>query len=78
MKLLDTYFTFKLAEIPTDFQGLVQEYYKRQCLNCKTQPKESAVCLLCGEICCFLQRCCQSLKENGEGELSMHTRTCEG
>ena len=71
---------FHLEPLPSDFQTLVQTYYKRKCLNCKKQPKESSVCLLCGRIVCFLQKCCLDLpgQKAGEGELTYHARTCEG
>ena len=38
------------------------------------------VCLLCGELLCLMQDCCSDrpgMKSN-EGELTYHTRTCEG
>lgn len=81
-KLLGGLRPFRLQELPSDFQTLVQTYYKRKCRNCKKQPKESAICLLCGDIVCFMQKCCSNgvLKgmKSQEGELSFHTRTCEG
>lgn len=45
---------FKLVELPSDFQTLVQKYYKERCRNCHSQPKESCVCLLCGDIVCYM------------------------
>ncbi|CDW74007.1 zinc finger family protein [Stylonychia lemnae] len=80
LKLLDTYYTFKFFKTPTDLQGVIQEYYKKVCKNCNTQPKDMSVCLLCGEIACFTLKCCQNLPgmRNKEGELTFHTRTCEG
>eukprot|EP00347_Sterkiella_histriomuscorum_P017752 403348132 len=80
LKLQDTYFTFKLKQLPQDFQSLIQEYYKQKCKNCNKQPKEACLCLLCGETLCFVQKCCQNLPgmRDMEGDLTFHSRTCEG
>jgi hypothetical protein len=80
-RLLQPNLKFRLTQLPNDFQSMVQTYYKRKCRNCNTQPKEMCVCLLCGEIVCFLQKCCMGsipMMKAHEGELSFHTRMCEG
>ena len=61
LHLLTTLFRFDLIELPTEFDTLVRTYYKKQCRGCKRQLQESALCLLCGEIVCFMtnQKCCK-------------------
>ena len=79
-QLLQSNLRFKLLDLPQDFQTLVQTYYKRKCRGCGKQPKESCVCLQCGEVVCFLRDCCKNLPgmKQSEGELSYHARMCEG
>ena len=80
MHLLTPYYSFKLIDLPKDFQRLVKEYYVKQCRGCKKQLQRSAICLLCGEIVCYnlenKVKCCQNRKgmrkiEIG-GFMSMH------
>ena len=34
LHLLTTYFSFKLIDLPQDYQSLVKSYYLRQCRGC--------------------------------------------
>ena len=78
--VMTPYISFNFIALPADYQNLVYQYYKEFCKNCKTQPKDSAICLLCGEIVCWLQNCCKDLPgmRKNEGELTFHARTKEG
>lgn len=91
--LLTPYFTFNFVSVPGDFQTLVKDYYTKKCRNCNKQLQKNAICLLCGEVVCFMPKdnCCSDLPElvntvsmqfmmggtSKEGELSYHARIHE-
>eukprot|EP00347_Sterkiella_histriomuscorum_P006425 403352821 len=78
--LMTSKFTFNFIDLAPEFQSMVLQFYKLKCRWCKTQPQSSVVCLLCGEILCFIQSCCYDREglKNKEGELTYHSRVCEG
>lgn len=70
--LLTPYFSFSFIELPGDYQRLVKEYYNRKCRFCKTQVQKNAICLLCGEVLCLMQKddCCS--KQPGQLTFESH------
>jgi hypothetical protein len=54
LKLMTPLYEFNLAELPPVFLDLQQIYYKKKCLYCSKEPKDCAICLLCGETMCYV------------------------
>jgi hypothetical protein len=52
----------------------LKEYLVKNCENCGTIPKSSAVCLICGTLVCVGQACCRK----SHGECYMHRKKCSG
>jgi hypothetical protein len=62
---------FSLIKLPELYHDLLQKYNKARCRNCKTVPSKKALCLVCGEICCFNSTCCRGgTGMNDDGECS--------
>jgi len=61
--------SFSFIELEDDYMELQMAHYKRKCKNCKKQVLSSSICLLCGEIVCYNNMCC-------ENELIHHAKTC--
>ena len=87
LKLMTTLYEFSLFELPTVFLDLQRIYYKKKCLYCSKEPKDCAICLLCGQTMCYVddamdQYCIvfdfENVQDQGEGVLSYHTRVHEG
>eukprot|EP01117_Protostelium_nocturnum_P005279 TRINITY_DN1925_c0_g2_i1.p1 TRINITY_DN1925_c0_g2~~TRINITY_DN1925_c0_g2_i1.p1 ORF type:complete len:1678 (-),score=263.05 TRINITY_DN1925_c0_g2_i1:3052-8085(-) len=67
--------TTGLIELPASFQDFLFYFMSVSCPQCNTVPEISAICLVCGEICCLANPCCY---ENGLGECFKHSRECGG
>ncbi|CDW91208.1 zinc finger family protein [Stylonychia lemnae] len=78
--LMTKEYQFNFIYLPEEFQQMILKFYKQMCRWCKTTPKQSVICLLCGELLCFVQDCCMDIdnKKDDEGELTFHARQCEG
>lgn len=51
---------FKLMDLPTIYQDLLQRYIKQHCPDCNAPMEEPALCLLCGKLCCpSWKTCCR-------------------
>ena len=84
------YFEFDFCEIPSNFQNLQTEFYKKKCVYCKEVVKDSATCLLCGETMCWMNWNWRDVKQTqcrvgakgqqdeNEGLLTWHARLHEG
>ncbi|KAJ4789311.1 E3 ubiquitin-protein ligase PRT6 [Rhynchospora pubera] len=54
---------FRLMQLPTLYQDLLQRYVKMQCSECANVPDEPALCLLCGRLCSpSWKSCCRAGK----------------
>ena len=49
----------QLLRLPTLFDQIFQFYRQRHCRTCDSQPKDPSLCLVCGQLVCFKERCCQ-------------------
>lgn len=63
----------RLLPLPKQFDLLFQRYHKAQCLKCRTAPKETLLCLVCGDVVCFRDSCCMS---NSLTEVETHAVDC--
>ncbi|KAH7287171.1 hypothetical protein KP509_32G041800 [Ceratopteris richardii] len=68
---------FKLMELPSLYQTLLQFYIKERCRVCLKVPEQPALCLLCGTLCCGLtvRPCCSM---NSQSECFRHAVACNG
>jgi len=64
---------FKLLDLPSIYQELFHKYFYANCANCKTNPAGLTICLLCGAVLCFNEKCCF---EEPFGEVFKHSITC--
>ena len=55
------YYRPNLIELPTLYSDLFSYYSKKNCRFCAKTPKESAICLICGEHICFYD--CESMQK---------------
>eukprot|EP00826_Nyctotherus_ovalis_P007463 TRINITY_DN11873_c0_g1_i1.p1 TRINITY_DN11873_c0_g1~~TRINITY_DN11873_c0_g1_i1.p1 ORF type:complete len:153 (-),score=21.24 TRINITY_DN11873_c0_g1_i1:30-488(-) len=60
---------FCFTELEEDYMDLQMMHYKRECKNCGRRVIWSALCLLCGEIVCYNNKCC-------EDEIIHHSKIC--
>ncbi|KAJ4782433.1 E3 ubiquitin-protein ligase UBR3 [Rhynchospora pubera] len=52
---------FRLMQLPTLYEDLLQRYVKMQCSECANVPHEPALCLLCGRLCSpSWKSCCRA------------------
>ncbi|CAH1789984.1 unnamed protein product, partial [Owenia fusiformis] len=47
-----------LCQLPRKYDVLFQHYRHAACATCNNVSKEPALCLLCGRLVCFKQKCC--------------------
>jgi len=69
---------FSLIELPKTLLGITTEYHCK-CLNCKTFPLYSVICLLCGEMLCYMNDCCNNIKVGNKTysyEYQYHANEC--
>lgn len=69
----------QLLRLPNNYDSIFQFYYKRECLNCKTVPKDPSICLICGTMVCLKEQCCRSTSDGGdrgEHEAVRHSIEC--
>ena len=66
---------FEIFDMPKEILMLLQRIEHEPCSNCNTIPKDPAVCLLCGRICCFGGSCCRHAGTDF-GECYKHATTC--
>jgi hypothetical protein len=64
-----------LIDLPNTFQDLVLKFVGVKCVTCGAVPKQGAVCLICGQLCCVASQCCF---RNEKGECARHATTCGG
>ncbi len=64
---------FSLTQLEEDYMELQKIHYKRRCKHCGLQVKDSAICLLCGEILCVRSECCMY---GTRDELWQHAKEC--
>ncbi len=65
---------FSLIPLADTFDQLQAAYVDTPCKECKRVVRDSAVCLLCGELLCVAKACC--IKQD-KGELSYHATVCQ-
>eukprot|EP00795_Rhopilema_esculentum_P014544 gene14544-5611_t len=63
-----------LVALPSSYDSLFQCYRKKACSKCNKVPEHPALCLVCGEFCCFQSSCCADA--NGTYECAQHSVTC--
>ena len=64
-------FRYSFIALPLKFDQLVIQSAKRICGHCGTIPSETAICLVCGKLCCFKSTCCFLFKQMGECNFHM-------
>lgn len=64
----------RLIELPPLYQTALVEWLDRKCLRCGKVPKEPALCLVCGALCCCAESCCKDSQTRGE--CTQHTLVC--
>ena len=74
---LDYYKLPTLINLPETYHTLFQFMSDPSniCKHCRINPKEPAICLVCGELLCAVSSCCV---ENSKGELTRHAKSCSG
>jgi len=65
----------ELIQLPETFQELILRFVGVKCKYCNTVPKQGAVCLICGQLCCVASSCCYV---NEIGECARHSVLCGG
>lgn len=71
-------FTPSLVPLPDNYAelfGILADAERSKCSTCRTRPKNPALCLVCGRLVCFSNKCCYD-KANGKGEVTRHTESC--
>jgi hypothetical protein len=66
------YFPSIIPIIPSIYQKFYTAYLKAVCVTCKTAPRQSVVCLVCGHLLCLQSDCCVF---NDVGEVTRHYAT---
>ena len=66
--------SLRLIELPPLYQTALVEWLDRKCLRCGKVPKEPALCLVCGALCCCAESCCKDSQTRGE--CTQHTLVC--
>jgi len=63
-----------LIKLPERYDQIFRHYRSAPCPQCNTVPKEPAVCLICGKICCFKSsNCCMM---DNKRECTGHALEC--
>ncbi|KAI0233528.1 E3 ubiquitin-protein ligase UBR3 [Lamellibrachia satsuma] len=65
----------QLLKLPHLFDQIFQFYRQKQCHTCHSQPKDPSLCLVCGQLVCFKERCCQ---QQNVFECVQHSIDCGG
>ena len=65
---------YRLADLPPVLDCMFSAEKPLVCLRCETVPVDSAVCLICGSVCCLQSHCCKDLDGRERGECNIHTR----
>ncbi|XP_074659002.1 E3 ubiquitin-protein ligase UBR3-like [Tubulanus polymorphus] len=63
----------RLYALPNEYDAIFQYYRRKTCSTCLQQPKEPALCLVCGQLLCFKESCCKS---QGMYECVQHSINC--
>ena len=48
----------QLLQLPRQYDRIFQHYRHKTCSACNSQPKDPAICLVCGALLCSKERCC--------------------
>jgi len=63
---------YRIAKLPLMLDNLFVDQEKALiCQRCNTVPLDTAVCMICGTVCCIQSRCCAD-KDTGRGECNAH------
>ena len=54
----------KLLKLPERYYEIFRTYRHQQCQRCSTNPKDPALCLICGAFLCFRESCCADSATN--------------
>ncbi|ELU10689.1 hypothetical protein CAPTEDRAFT_220674 [Capitella teleta] len=65
----------QLCHLPHLYDRIFQFYRSRSCQTCGNVPRDPAVCLVCGRLLCFKDRCCAQATVY---ECVQHSRSCGG
>jgi len=63
-----------LVRLPERYDQIFRFYRSAHCQQCDAVPKEPAVCLVCGRICCFKSSSC--CIQDGRRECTSHALDC--
>ena len=55
------------------YNKIFVDLQSRRCARCRTVPKRTAICLVCGAVVCWKSVCCM---QNGVHEVTQHSRVC--
>ncbi|KAK2143057.1 hypothetical protein LSH36_882g00050 [Paralvinella palmiformis] len=59
----------QLVKLPRDYDVIFRYYRKQTCDKCKSLPSDPALCLVCGKLVCFKQKCCRTVVKNSVEEV---------
>ena len=51
---------FTLLEMPKNYEELFSRFGGRECLRCSTVPKIPLICLICADLICLDDDCCNA------------------
>uniref|UniRef100_A0A1B6CS83 E3 ubiquitin-protein ligase n=1 Tax=Clastoptera arizonana TaxID=38151 RepID=A0A1B6CS83_9HEMI len=63
----------RLLTLPELYDRIFQYYHRRQCSQCHSVPRETSICLLCGQLVCLKENCC---KQQNMCEAVQHSIDC--
>ncbi|KAM0682041.1 E3 ubiquitin-protein ligase ubr1 [Mitosporidium daphniae] len=64
-------FRYSFVPFPPKFDQLIIQSTRRTCTKCNTVPSETAICFICGKLCCFKSTCCFIFRQMGECNFHM-------
>ncbi|CAG0912404.1 unnamed protein product [Notodromas monacha] len=50
----------RLLQLPHEYDAIFRVYHSMSCFNCKSVPKDPAICLVCGTLVCMKDQCCKT------------------